>query len=314
MIQAHDIRKVKVPSANSRGDHNYEAKSLGILASRELIKTQEGYVIGTTSKGFYIFFSNGRIIFVSFDSYRSPFTINLQCVPDNLRQIQRGSGVRSASGKLFLPSVATVISTSSGELWAVPRAPDMPLQKHRRFDQLRTICTLANAMNRMSPFGSLLPFLMQPAPGEDAADECQRILLAKLLKLRKELKQNLWGSVPTIIQFLGWGKGLTPSGDDFVTGLLLALNRWPKELNIDKDIGLFNLEIVRAAARKTTAISATLIECATRAESDERLVNVVDCVFAGNPSVLGCIFPLLEWGASSGIDTLAGIGIVAYPF
>jgi hypothetical protein len=110
---------------------------------------------------------------------------------------------------------------------------------------------------------------------------------------------------------LGSGRGLTPSGDDFIIGLLLSLNRWGKAFNHGPELHYLNRIIVRAAKEKTTTMSANLIESAANGQSDERLVNVVDAVFSGDPAIYDCIYPLMDWGASSGMDALAGIAMAA---
>jgi hypothetical protein len=105
------------------------------------------------------------------------------------------------------------------------------------------------------------------------------------------------------------GEGLTPSGDDFVVGLLLVLNRWKNMRNFASDLQQLNLLVTEAAYRKTTTLSANLIECATFGESDERLLNVVDCVLTGKPQESECVSCLLELGASSGVDILVGMAV-----
>lgn len=93
---------------------------------------------------------------------------------------------------------------------------------------------------------------------------------------------------------LGRGPGLTPSGDDVVLGLLLAEARW----------GLPRHEhLVAEAQRRTTTLSANLIELAARGDADERLLELVDWVAAGGPAPT----EFLRWGAHSGEAVLQGV-------
>jgi len=105
---------------------------------------------------------------------------------------------------------------------------------------------------------------------------------------------------------LGLGAGLTPAGDDFILGFLLCLNRWQGALSPGVDLESLNRQMVRSAYRRTTQLSANLIECATLGLADERLVNGLDWLLSGettDPDVLG---NLLGWGNSSGVSVLAG--------
>jgi hypothetical protein len=104
---------------------------------------------------------------------------------------------------------------------------------------------------------------------------------------------------------LGRGRGLTPSGDDVVIGLLLMLNRW----HTDLAWGMLNRAVIEAAYRVTTTISANLIECAADGQGDERLVTVADGIVTGRPAIEECVECVLEWGSSSGLDALAGMAI-----
>ena len=70
-----------------------------------------------------------------------------------------------------------------------------------------------------------------------------------------------------------------------------------------------NRRLVAAAYERTTRLSANLIECAALGESDERLLNVVDCILTGSPPVAECLPELLTWGSSSGVDALAGMAV-----
>jgi hypothetical protein len=103
---------------------------------------------------------------------------------------------------------------------------------------------------------------------------------------------------------------LTPSGDDLVIGLLLSLNRcrdavWPRE-----DRHKLNRQVVAAAYRNTTTLSANLIECAALGQADERLINAVDSIAYGVVRGPQVVDDLLGWGNSSGVDALAGMAIV----
>jgi hypothetical protein len=109
---------------------------------------------------------------------------------------------------------------------------------------------------------------------------------------------------------LGWGPGLTPSGDDFIVGMLLALGR--AQLR-----SVFSNELLEAAAGmiearagdKTTAISASLLACAAAGEGDERLLALVDYVQTGQPGEVAARSAASSWGSTSGWDALAGIAI-----
>jgi hypothetical protein len=129
-------------------------------------------------------------------------------------------------------------------------------------------------------------------------------------QLRRALRQGqLEPALAAVSRLLGLGSGLTASGDDFVIGLLLLLQRWPQPQLLAGQGQRFSEAVVAAAYRSSTRLSANLIECAARGQADERLLNLADCLVTGNPDPAGCLAPLLSWGASSGVDTLAGMAV-----
>lgn len=111
------------------------------------------------------------------------------------------------------------------------------------------------------------------------------------------------------LALLGLGRGLTPTGDDILLGLLLALNRWRPLLAHGLDIGWLNRSILAQAYQRTTTISANLIECAARGQADERLVAALDGIMTGSPGPDETARLLSTWGSASGFDALCGMAL-----
>ena len=111
--------------------------------------------------------------------------------------------------------------------------------------------------------------------------------------------------------FLGRGRGLTPAGDDLILGLALAASRWPALFWPSPGgaalAGGLGPRLPALAYRKTTLLSAGLIECACDGQADERLIAALDGLLTGSPGLEQCAKNLLSWGSSSGSDALAGI-------
>jgi hypothetical protein len=100
---------------------------------------------------------------------------------------------------------------------------------------------------------------------------------------------------------------LTPSGDDVLLGLILAINRWKIILLPYTDITDFNESIIQEAYIRTTTLSANLIESAVVGQADERLVNALDQIISEIPFDKNIVDASLNWGSSSGYYVLLGI-------
>ncbi len=117
----------------------------------------------------------------------------------------------------------------------------------------------------------------------------------------------------------GWGPGLTPSGDDYLVGAMLAL--WylapddveRPEFSNTLDSG-FSLSasilcswITRAAAPRTNRISRAFLKAARDGLADARWHTLLETLAAGDGSaVQQAARSILDFGATSGLDTLIG--------
>lgn len=98
----------------------------------------------------------------------------------------------------------------------------------------------------------------------------------------------------------GRGPGLTPSGDDFVMGMLYAL--WA--LRPDLAAATAHAIAARAAAR-TTTLSAAWLRAAGRGEADATWHSLVQAL-AGRGGVGAAAGRVMAVGHTSGADALAG--------
>ncbi len=144
-------------------------------------------------------------------------------------------------------------------------------------------------------------FLKRDDPGSS-------VQLARIQAFQKAFSsKNTDKAIAAILPFIGEGQGLTPSGDDFICGVLLILNRWKAVLQPGIDLKRFNSRIIDHALANTTALSANLIELAAKGQADERLIGVVDYLFTGVSSTDDMRAALLSYGSSSGLDTFSGM-------
>jgi hypothetical protein len=99
---------------------------------------------------------------------------------------------------------------------------------------------------------------------------------------------------------LGLGRGLTPSGDDFICGVLLARSRAGLE-------PLAWVEPLLSLARKrTTTLSSELIAAAASGSADERILEACDRCLDGSMPPAQILEKFLAYGSSSGLDLLVG--------
>jgi hypothetical protein len=248
-----------------------------------------------------------RIVYVSAEHARSPLTITLDRSCDQLRRLEIGAAAQFLGARLIFPTIEMSVSLSADAVWQCPLPVGAP---HPRTEQARSLQSIARAvLTRRGNIGlaALLPALLgwpepRPLSAEQAAILDQLIALRCAVQLGDDRR-----IIDGLTSLLGQGRGLTPSGDDVVLGLLLMLNRW----RTDCDWLAVNQAMTAAACERTTTISANLIECAADGQGDERLITVVDGIVAGSASIAECVECVLGWGSSSGIDALIGMALTS---
>jgi len=110
------------------------------------------------------------------------------------------------------------------------------------------------------------------------------------------------------LSLLGLGPGLTPSGDDALVGFLGAW-RWLSPRALDDDIRSAMLgALVDRAPSGTTPVSAEFFHHLLHDRVSEPLVQLFEALIAGpRHDIQRAADRIAAWGASSGLDTLAGV-------
>jgi hypothetical protein len=286
------------------------AKNIGYFAYRGLSGADSARIIGITSKGVFLLIPDKTVTFVSFDKYRSPLTITLNKKIKEFPDIYEGMNLELSPGKINFKEANIDISYTAASIWYPPLPPKSNPPLSLCLDRLINIARGVVSENRELGLRNLLEPLLN-LPNSKLLSLDRNALLSQLHLLQLSLKRNdVDGTVEILNSLLGMGRGLTPSGDDLIIGLLLLLNRWGHVSFPAYDIKKLNQKILAAAGQRTTAISENLISCAAQGNGDERLLYVLDGLFTGECSVQACVSSILDLGNSSGIDALVGMATV----
>lgn len=105
-------------------------------------------------------------------------------------------------------------------------------------------------------------------------------------------------------EMIGLGVGLTPSGDDFVTGLLLGFltGTFPFD---EEELEDFR-EMVKRQAMYTNDISRQYLLCACEGEFGENYHQLLRLCKMGQP-IAKCLEQIIQTGHTSGLDALNGL-------
>jgi hypothetical protein len=168
-----------------------------------------------------------------------------------------------------------------------------------RWDRMRSrLPSLRACCLRHAPAGSLLSLLDgSPSPAEAVSSMVQAAAQA--------LRQGWAGDVERLREgaagLAGRGGGLTPAGDDFLTGVML----WSWLAHPAPSP--FCQTLAEVAAPRTTTLSAAFLRAAAQGECSAPWHTLLAVLNGGKDiEITAAVQDILAYGATSGADALAG--------
>lgn len=278
---------------------------IGKIAVQQLASSSEFSIRGITSKGIFAYLNNESIIFLSRESFKGPLIVNLSWTDPILEQITLESSGKIVNASFVFNNPELQINCSHAKTWSAaalwpPTASNTILPtKETLINFCRSL--LAKSGNELisSVIQLLDPSIFSPSP----ADPMHADKITQFITGFRELDTNTIEQVAHY--FAGRGRGLTPSGDDFLLGIVYGFFLMQHKLK-SKQMQMTE-PIVNTVKNRSTLISANLVACASLGEVDERLGTAFYALFNTPDSLDDAILGLLNWGSSSGFDTAAGM-------
>ena len=184
---------------------------------------------------------------------------------------------------------------------------------------LAGLASMRTALAARAPRGDLIVHTLGRRPEQPAVGASRPVsrtsafdlhFARKLPALARWLGDALRGRGGTspcpIIELLGAGHGLTPSGDDCIVGLLVALHALGKH-DVAATVACI---VARHAPRRTNRLSAAHLDAACAGEAIEPLHTAI-AALAADTSPEPALDALERFGHGSGFDALAGVLLAA---
>ncbi len=304
----------------------YQIAAAGETALKIIQEERNAFVIGLTSRGVFCFTGNGQVFFLSYEDWRGPLTVNLylggelenrsryltkaeRSHPQPFDRLIHGSAAELFPGRIRFADEDINIVNPGISAW---KAEIRPLQKTGLEDAracLERVARKVLAEESGKGWIGTIPrwagfdiHLKKDDGLKEVEDGLQH--LAEGFRAR-----NCEEILVQTARLLGRGTGLTPSGDDFIIGLLLGLRTTNEISPAWSLVNELSDRLLLQARQKTTTLAANLITCALEGQADERLVTALDGILWGSLPAAECARRLNNYGGSSGGDTLLGIAM-----
>ena len=198
------------------------------------------------------------------------------------------------------------LDTTDAEVGAPPHGHPRPDAK----DVLRSLQRVQRLAGEQAPVDGIARTVLGLAGEQHSAFE--RVAQPRVERLRAWVtaRPSASAGAPPV-DLLGLGPGLTPSGDDLLCGMLVALHA-VGETDLAHEL---DAEIAEAAPTDTSPLSAAFLRAAAEGLGCEALHAAIAAILEGQVEALaGRVEALSRIGHTSGWDALAGALLVLQAF
>ena len=194
--------------------------------------------------------------------------------------------MRDPDGKIQLPHSRTVLSSFHRHRSVPRRGADLPRPDRATLKRCRTAL-----LERYSDIGFVSLLARGKAPNDGDAF---------VRRARTRLAAAPDAGPKSLSAIIGLGPGMTPAGDDFISGVLLAQSIIHRAGLSERDG-----KTVLGALNRTTPAGASLLRLATADLPPAYQCAIVEALAVGDCDA--AVDRAREHGASSGLDALSGL-------
>lgn len=281
----------------------FEAERAGAFAARFFAAHSRAEIVAVFERSLYL--QAGRAFACLGDARIGDGPINV-IVDDGgglVGQSRVGEVITSSGGISAAPGWR--LDFRRVDIWAPPAWP-VPAGADALVESVERVVEIACSM---LPCGGLLPLAIAGNGGNSLADAFEKLAAPRLARLESWLSASLSeqraGEPP--VDLLGLGPGLTPSGDDALCAVLLALSAFGSQpaawalQHLASAIG-------RGSAEATTALSGQFLSAASEGQGSAVLHDFVGVLVGGERArIPAALEKLSRVGHSSGLDAAAGV-------
>jgi hypothetical protein len=299
------------------------AESVGYKALKALNRSKKAKVHSVFDHALYIHVGkNSLITVIKNENYISPTSILIKNLGDKSFKsigVVEGMRVKFDSHSLIFVDNAIAIKLGKASNWVLAQFPtDSPVSLTGINLNLRVLrdaiytCPsregLVPLLENVELYGPIQFFLkpQKPAFSETA---------------RPHIDMLMWGLfggdfhkvINGALSILGLGPGLTPSCDDFLSGLILSLTIGGNALlrGRKKQVDFYrkvSAQIHRVARGKTTIYSENLLDQACHGEGPKAVMELIHSILTKNPNQVASISKIvINMGETSGADIAIGV-------
>lgn len=296
-------------------------KQMGTLAHARLAPDQRGKVLASFSKAVYLITDNSELFWIVSEDApmhrralktSAPFDTASPVRTTPLFGHQAGSPFHVHDQRLIIDP-GFVFNMDTASLWS---APSIDQNNTAEINDIPTrIQTLFSSLDlsQAKGFGNFIPDILRLSQNEPIYPQIESsdpILIRARPFVLDMTRACLENQPSRILQnadaLIGLGAGLTPSGDDFLGGLLFCIHTLQR---IIPEFNIINPLLLEPYRIRTHQIGFTLLQDLANGHAIAPLHHIINGILSGESFELiqSSILQLTQVGHSSGWDMLAGL-------
>ncbi len=280
--------------------------TIGHIALDWLQSAGRGTILGVTSKGIFILLDAKQVIFLTNAKDAGPLNLVSDSTLPLKWRLHDEISIQMNEEGLILKHPERGDYTARYKAWKIPPPPSLLVSEHEQNRRMLQAVNQLGLLKSDQGFTVLLPHLLMSSKIDIPQP------LAEIWESIQAIKIHLPGVNPegALLYFqplFGFGRGLTPSGDDFVMGLIFLLNRFGHPAIRHDWLSNLNQSLLEGSYQKSNAISHSLLFCASQGSADSRIQRTADWLMNESIPDENQVLELSRWGNSSGADLLAGM-------
>jgi hypothetical protein len=281
--------------------HSLQARFIRSSITAYLRDSRKGTVLATFHRSCYLDFGDRILALVAWELGNGPLNIVLEVAPAYSFQVIPVGELVISTDELITIGTRLRISYARALPWvaAIPPWAAHPQALEANLD----LCQ--NLLVSEAPVGSFAHAL--PTAPMAKRNKIEETLHQQASVAMNTLARGLSdGDLSTLAhgtrQLAGLGLGLTPSGDDVLAGVLIALTVSPPP-----NAGQLRATMLAATVGRNSRISAAYLDAAAKGEASEAWHRLLDVLPSADSAVVSSAArTVMAMGETSGTDMLAG--------
>lgn len=298
------------------------AISVGSVALKKIqLEGRLGRVHSIFRRAFNILTEDTRIITVVQEELgRGPTNIVLgsSSSPDMTRLGIRVNDTVLRTREIIEVGNRVTISLTIAKEWKCPQTIKGPCSANEEiYQSLCRVIRMLTFRKQTIGFAGLARYIWAEMPLKTSNSQAPNAYAQRayrhILMLQKSIREGNFNQMRTSVQGIaGLGPGLTPAGDDLLSGMMVGLSLFARSLLgrtmlSPSEVLKVNSNILQCCFGKTNLISKEFLVNAASGQTNELIIKLIRNILRKPNKANGVIREVLAIGASSGEDFLLGL-------